>query len=203
MATQMQVKRGSEAQWEATTFILADGQLGYAEDTHTLKIGDGFSLWPALPDLHITDPDVNYLYVQTTDFTNRASTTVLADDPYLSIPISVGSEYIFETSLFYKGAASGGGLKVGLDVPDNCVVSFHSMGDDSPAVSNDHGVLTSSLSFTTSGPTTVVSVVIKGLVNAVSAASDGNLTIAWAQDISNATPTTILGSSFMEVHRII
>lgn len=41
--------RGTAAQWAASTRVLKSGEPGYETDTGIFRIGDGVSLWPALP----------------------------------------------------------------------------------------------------------------------------------------------------------
>ncbi len=46
--TTIQVRRGTAAAWTAVNPVLAAGELGFATDTPTLKIGDGTDSWGAL-----------------------------------------------------------------------------------------------------------------------------------------------------------
>jgi hypothetical protein len=49
MATVIQIRRGTAAQWTATNPILADGEFALEKDTQKLKIGDGTTAWNSLP----------------------------------------------------------------------------------------------------------------------------------------------------------
>jgi len=49
MATVIQVRRGTAAQWTATNPILGDGELALEKDTQKLKIGNGTTAWNSLP----------------------------------------------------------------------------------------------------------------------------------------------------------
>ena len=49
MGATIQIRRGTAAQWAAAPVPLAEGEPGIATDTNILKIGDGTSLWAALP----------------------------------------------------------------------------------------------------------------------------------------------------------
>lgn len=49
MSTRIQLRRGAASVWTSANPILADGEPGYEDDTGKLKIGDGTSLWSALP----------------------------------------------------------------------------------------------------------------------------------------------------------
>jgi len=44
-------RRGTEAEWAALTTPLGEGEIGYATDSNTIKVGDGTSLWGALPSI--------------------------------------------------------------------------------------------------------------------------------------------------------
>ena len=48
MAIQIQVRHDTAANWTAANPILAIGELGVEEDTHTFKIGNGATAWAAL-----------------------------------------------------------------------------------------------------------------------------------------------------------
>lgn len=48
MATQIQIRRGTAAQWLSANPILIEGELGYETDTNKFKIGNGSSTWTAL-----------------------------------------------------------------------------------------------------------------------------------------------------------
>lgn len=48
MATRMQQRRGTAAQWAAANPVLADGEVGYEKDTGIVKVGNGSSTWNTL-----------------------------------------------------------------------------------------------------------------------------------------------------------
>ena len=48
MATRMQQRRGTAAQWTAANPTLAAGEIGFETDTNQFKIGNGSSAWSAL-----------------------------------------------------------------------------------------------------------------------------------------------------------
>ena len=49
MAVQIQLRRGTAAAWTAANTLLAQGEVGIETDTDKFKIGDGVTLWNALP----------------------------------------------------------------------------------------------------------------------------------------------------------
>lgn len=48
MATRIQLRRGTAAQWTATNPVLADGEEGWEKDTGKFKVGDGVTAWNSL-----------------------------------------------------------------------------------------------------------------------------------------------------------
>ena len=48
MATRMQQRRGTAAQWTAANPVLAAGEIGFETDTNKFKMGNGSSTWTAL-----------------------------------------------------------------------------------------------------------------------------------------------------------
>ena len=68
MATRMQQRRGTAAQWSSADPILAAGEIGFETDTGKFKIGDGTSVWSSLS--YFTDS-------QDFDTTNFVLTSVV------------------------------------------------------------------------------------------------------------------------------
>ena len=48
MATRMQQRRGTAADWQSANTLLAQGEIGYETDTNKFKIGDGVTVWNSL-----------------------------------------------------------------------------------------------------------------------------------------------------------
>lgn len=60
MSTQIQLRRGTAAEWTAADPTLAIGEVGIETDTNKIKIGDGATAWSSLPYLdigHLGDVD--------------------------------------------------------------------------------------------------------------------------------------------------
>jgi hypothetical protein len=49
VVTQIQIRRGTAAQWTSTNPILASGELGAETDTNKIKCGNGSTAWNSLP----------------------------------------------------------------------------------------------------------------------------------------------------------
>jgi len=60
VTAQIQLRKGTAAQWTSANPILASGEVGYETDTGKQKIGDGMTAWTALAYYH--DPDLSGTY---------------------------------------------------------------------------------------------------------------------------------------------
>jgi hypothetical protein len=49
VVTQIQIRRGTAAQWTSTNPTLASGEQGFETDTNKMKIGNGSTVWNSLP----------------------------------------------------------------------------------------------------------------------------------------------------------
>lgn len=72
MAAQIKLRRGTSQQWSQSTRILAQGEIGLDITLNKVKVGNGSSLWAALPWLHITP----------TELTTQASSTLTSANSY-------------------------------------------------------------------------------------------------------------------------
>jgi hypothetical protein len=60
MASRIQVRGDTAANWTAANPILADREMGYETDTRKLKVGNGTSTWTALPYINGSDSVVTF-----------------------------------------------------------------------------------------------------------------------------------------------
>jgi hypothetical protein len=89
MATRMQQRRGTAAQWISTDSgsgpILAAGEIGYESDTNKFKIGDGVNHWLTLDYFIDSDSTVNPQFGSNIKFegttANDFETTLTVTDP--------------------------------------------------------------------------------------------------------------------------
>ena len=89
MATRMQQRRGTAAQWISTNSgngpILAAGEIGYESDTNKFKIGDGTNHWLSLDYFMDADSTVNPQFGSSIVFegttANAFETTLSVTDP--------------------------------------------------------------------------------------------------------------------------
>jgi len=59
MASRIRIRRGTTTQWAASTKILESGELGLDTALHKLKVGNGISLWSALPYINILPTELD------------------------------------------------------------------------------------------------------------------------------------------------
>jgi hypothetical protein len=97
------IKRGTAAQWTASTTALLAGELGLDTSNNILKVGNGTSLWNSLSGLTLTSTQVNELAQDaiSTAFSNGTHTniTVTYNDNANSISLSTGPDVVTTTSL--------------------------------------------------------------------------------------------------------
>jgi hypothetical protein len=54
MAVNIQLRRGTTAEWVASNPTLSEGEVGVETDTKKLKVGDGLTVWSSLPYINLT-----------------------------------------------------------------------------------------------------------------------------------------------------
>jgi hypothetical protein len=110
MATRMQQRRGTAAQWISTNSgngpILAAGEIGYESDTNKFKIGDGTNTWLTLDYFIDADSTVNPQFGSSIKFegatANDFETTLAVTDPTadrtITLPDSTGTVVLADGS---------------------------------------------------------------------------------------------------------
>ena len=56
MATQIQLRRGTSAEWAATNPVLAQGEVGIDLTLREMRLGDGVTAWAGLTSIGAVDP---------------------------------------------------------------------------------------------------------------------------------------------------
>ena len=120
VVTQIQVRRGTAAQWTSANPTLASGEWGYETDTNKAKIGNGSTAWNSLAYI-ITgaNGDVTLNGVQTlTNKTISGSSNTLSSIGNSSLvnssitvngtPVSLGGSVTIEASSFVPSLMLGG-----------------------------------------------------------------------------------------------
>ena len=101
--TQILIKRGTAAQWTASTRPLDSGELGLDTTNNILKAGNGTSLWNSLSGLTLTEAQVKELAQDTvySALDNQAHQNIIVtyDDISNKIIFSTGPDVVTTTSL--------------------------------------------------------------------------------------------------------
>lgn len=93
MATRMQQRRGTAAEWAAANPVLADGEVGFERDTRVVKVGDGVTSWSQLQSGYI----------------RKAGGDVITPSAAGVIPLTIQS-IAGQTSNAFEVLASAGGV---------------------------------------------------------------------------------------------
>lgn len=117
--TRIQIRRDTAANWAASNPILADGELGFIEDTGELKIGDGVTPWVDRPTLFVGGGVFRGTFQANTfyrayDMIVQGGNTVSAIADFTSGSVYVSSDWQdfavtlpSKINVSEKGAASG------------------------------------------------------------------------------------------------
>lgn len=131
------------------------------------------------------------------------SSTTLQDDNHLILALAANATYIVEGGLFYDGQFNAGNLKMTWSLPASSTLYWSANG---PATGGTAAYASNAV---TSGNITVGTYGTGGSkttcqinANISTAGTAGNMTLRWAQDASNATPTTIYAKSWLRAIRI-
>jgi hypothetical protein len=137
--------------------------------------------------------------------TSRASTTTLAADPHLVLPVSAGATYLMDGWLEYDGNfGSPGDFKADWTLPSGGTLRWG-------LHSNAAGDTTQKYATTTASASTVVTAGAYGIGSTANGArpagylttsAAGNITLRWAQNSSSATATTVYAGSWIRLQRV-
>ena len=78
MATKIQVRRDTAANWTSANTVLSEGEIGYEIDTGYMKIGDGTTAWAALSYFSPNPVDNNTTYTYSVAQAGSDATMTLA-----------------------------------------------------------------------------------------------------------------------------
>lgn len=145
-------------------------------------------------------------------FSNKSvtsSTTLQADDE-LTISVAAGTSYVFDIYLYCNSAANAAGdIAVGFTFPAGATLHFSGDGPHNSLASGSQadGEFIPRLS-ATSGSTSIpfglstagVYIHIHGYL--LTDVASGSLTLAWAQQTSNASASTVLAGSHLIIERV-
>lgn len=135
--------------------------------------------------------------------TARASTTSLADDPDLQLPLAANASYRIDSVIFYDGPSAGSSdLKWQFSVPSGSngqyfVAHQNLSGSFTGAFQSNW---TDTLTANTNGVGSQMCLDIHGIIQ--TAATAANFTFRWAQNTSSGTNDHIKAQSFLTARRI-
>ena len=145
MATRMQQRRGTAAQWTAANPTLAAGEIGFETDNNRFKIGDGVTAWGSL-DYFANSAALSDLIDGAPDLLNTLGelATAIGEDPAFFTTVATnlstheadttGVHGIPDTSLLVTGPAMS-----------------EAIGDHNDATTSVHGIADTSVLETISG----------------------------------------------------
>lgn len=134
MATQIQLRRGTEADWTSANPILASGEVAISTDLGTLKIGNGTSRWLSLPYISSTPSQVDSAISGAISIHNSDTTSVhgIADTSALATKT-------------YADDAAGAAQTAAEDYADSLATNYDIAGAASTAQSNAQTFATSAI----------------------------------------------------------
>lgn len=139
--------------------------------------------------------------------TTRSSTTVLADDPELTLPILANEEFVGMLHLDVGAAIKTTGIKVAITAPSGAsghfcasiITDAISAGEVFLIRSDTPGA---ALDFTTADLGNSLNGMIDLHFHVPNGPNDGNITLQWAQSTSSGTGLTIRTGSRMEAEKV-
>lgn len=142
---------------------------------------------------------------KTSDETVTSNTTVQNDDQLL-LPLSTNARYLFDSIIFYSGAATpAGDLKIKWTGPAGAVMQWANFGVNTSALTTYNVVVealaaASPRAVGTNGAGAWMSCRPGGILTTGS--TSGNLQLQWAQNASSATGTIIYAGSYIRLIRV-
>lgn len=115
--TQIQVRRGTAAQWTSANPTLASGEWGFESDTGKVKIGNGSSAWSALSYVGTGEVTLN----GTETLTNKTLTAPVIN---LGLNAQTGTTYTFVLADNGKLVTASNGSAQTYTIPLNSSVAY-------------------------------------------------------------------------------
>jgi hypothetical protein len=151
----------------------------------------------------VNDWFVNILFATKATQTGRNTTTTLADDPDLTLPVVANATYLAQILLRHNSQPAGdfkwtmlGPAGASFDHVGGTIQSLGSVFTDDQEISGQLGDVFSSAGI--AGVNTPIR--LEGLL--ITAGTAGNFKLQWAQLTSNAGNSTLLANSFMSLRRV-
>jgi hypothetical protein len=142
MATRMQQRRGTAAQWTAANPVLAAGEIGFETDTSKFKMGNGSSNWAALTYFANAAELTNIIdgAPELLDTLNELAAAI-GDDPDFINTVAQGLTTHSNTSEMVHGIEDTSLLATQSDVNNAISDASTALGDHAQLTANVHGIL--------------------------------------------------------------
>lgn len=103
----LQVRHDTQANWETSTLILANGEIAYTTDTHIMKVGDGTKTWSQLePTIGVPqggNPNDLLVKLSSTDADVGWSSNITVDsltfDPTAGVAVSTIGQLAWDSAV--------------------------------------------------------------------------------------------------------
>lgn len=142
-----------------------------------------------------------YRYVVKTAPESVTSSTTLQNDDHITFSVAANSSYLVELTLFYDGAPSEvGGVKAAWSLPASAFFSGHDLSLGYSA----SWAAASGTTFFNANDTAGVGIIRARSLRFVigTLGTSGTATMQWAQSISSATASRLLGGTFATIRRV-
>jgi hypothetical protein len=146
------------------------------------------------------------LFARKTASTPLTNTTTIQDDPHLQVSVAANAIYRLDGLLIFNGA-SGANLKMGWVAPASSTLDWTGAGQNTaasssvgPIITNAQNISSTAYALGTIGTGTNMVAIIKGLL--ITAGTAGTFKLQWAQNTANATATTLVLNSNIELRRV-
>ena len=183
MATKIKIKRGTSAQWAASTVPLAAGEIGLDTTLGKMKFGNGTALWSSLSFFHATLGDLTFAFDSAKAYTDLAVGSLSSTSATTYVALSEVGQVDGVASLDSNGK-----------IPDSEIPA--TIARDTEVTSAASAAITTAVAQAGTAADTKISTAIANLINSAPETLNtlDELAAALADDASYAaTITTALG----------
>lgn len=152
---------------------------------------------------------LDFQFARKTAATSATSDIVLDDDPHLTIAVGASETWIVEFDLVLAATGVTGDLRVTVSVPTSPTSCAQQMIGLSPSAASPNGdaAIFSNADCTDTGIGAFgtddgFAVTMRLVVTLVNGSNAGNVTLRWAQNVSNGTATTLAINSIARATRV-
>jgi hypothetical protein len=194
MATRMQQRRGTAAQWTSANPILAAGEIGFETDSGKFKMGNGSSAWSALSyfadssDFDTTAIESTIDSKVATAVNNLVAGAPAALDTLNEIASAINNDGSFATTII--NSLNGKATQTYVDTHINATTNIHGIADASALATQTYVTDTISSSLAPYSDTTQVNGLITTALSDYSTTASTNGLIATALDDYSTTAET-------------